>query len=255
MSECVSGCSIRAEHVPGCSGVADGQECPGCLPCPASHGLLCSWCWGRLQQVVRSLPDVVSHLRQVAEPSTSCALGRGGAGSRARLSERGLWHPALDLVDELHACLAVWCDEVAAERPGLSEAPRVSRMTDPSRGDRVPFAPLTDDATEVLAGWLLPHLEWVSCQTWAGELLDDLGSRSRRAMARFPEEDRERVVTTVRCPSCHALSLVLVPPAAAGADLHARCTLRSCGALLTEGEWDRLLADAVAEAREADQCR
>lgn len=252
---------MRGVHLGDCDGFVlmdcwsgDCDECSGCLPRSAEVGRLCPWCWGRLQSLVRTLPSLVEHLFDMAEPSVSCPLGRGEGGRSLRPGERGLYPEAMAVVDDLHAMLATWCAEVAEECPGVGEVPRVSRVTRTALVDVV--GPVGRGSTRSLVEWLEPHLEWVAAQEWVGDLLEDLGPACARAWARWPVVEPERRVTAVRCPRCGQRSLVVVPPSVAGAQEMVRCTQRACGVVLAEEDWASTRALALLIARqESDQCR
>ena len=80
-------------------------------------------------------------------------------------------------------------------------------------------------------------------------MLADLVGGERAALRRFPVEELERRVEGVRCPGCGCLSLVRVPPSAAGAQVLVRCTLPACGLLMGEDDWVTARAHAIAAAR------
>ena len=255
MSACACGCSVRGEHLGGCDGTAPGRdggvvECRGCLPRRAEHGVLCARCWGRLQSAVRTLPSLIEHLRAVAAPAVSSPAGRTGSG-RARRPGGGMLYPAaLVEADELHAVLAAWCEEVAAERPGASAPPRrATRWTASAAGDREPLGPAGPGSTRVLARWLDAHLEWAAGRPWAGDMLTDLAGGARAQLRRIREEVPVRRAEGVRCTRCHSLSVVVVPPAAGGGRALVRCTLPACGAVLGEDDWACARARALAATR------
>ncbi|WP_136314435.1 hypothetical protein [Actinomyces procaprae] len=259
MSACVSGCVIRGAHVPDCDGTAtdrDGQlvECRGCLPRPAEDGAcLCSWCVGRLTSTVTGLPGLVDHLLLMAEPSVSSPSGHTDAGSSGARPGEGMLYPApLVVLDDLHAMVATWCGEVAAERGVTPPTPGLSRWTVPDTdGEAEPIGPAEPGGTAVLVEWLAPHLEWITAQPWSGDLLSDLGTATARALARWPMAEPDRRVTDVRCPSCGCLSLVVSPPATVGASATVRCSLPACGRTLGEEDWQHTRALALARAQTA----
>lgn len=249
MSACVRGCVLRGEHVSDCSGSANSSEgqsrqCRGCLPRVAEYGRLCGRCWGWLQSLVRTMPSLVDHLWVLAEPGVSCALGTQSAG-RARVGEGGLYPEALALVDELHAVLATWCVQIAAER-GLEVPAWGTRWTEPDgQGDREAIGPSDPEGTRELVRWVDPHLAWCADQEWAGDLVADLAHVTGVALGRFPIERRERVAE-IACPRCGCLSLVVIPPLVAGASECVRC--RVCPLVLDEAGWARVRTQAVAVA-------
>ncbi|VEG28032.1 Uncharacterised protein [Actinomyces howellii] len=252
MSGCGSGCVVRGDHAPGCSGWVPSDdsavvECWGCLPRPAVQGVLCAWCWGRMQATVRTLPSVVEHLVDVAEPSTSSPSGRRSVGApSSRPSERALYAEALVQADDLHAALVSWALEVAEEASLRVGVPRGGTRWTADGGDPVGLA--GRGATRRVVGWLVPHLEWVATRSWAPVMLEELASMSSSASRRFPVEEPQRRVTDVRCPGCGCLSLVVVQPAVVGADRLVRCTLSACGRVLSEDDWARARRWAVAVA-------
>ncbi|QHO91042.1 hypothetical protein CWT12_06520 [Actinomyces sp. 432] len=243
-------------HAPDCDGTSTdraGQvvECRGCLPRPAEDGAcLCSWCVGRLTSTVAGLPALVDHLLLMAEPSVSSPSGHTDTGSSARPGEGMLYPAPLVAVDDLHAMLTTWCGEVASERGVPAPPAGLTRWTAPDAdGEAEPIGPTTPGATALLVEWLAPHLEWVTAQPWAGDMLSDLATATARALARWPMAEPERRVTDVRCPHCGCLSLVVIPPSTAGASVTVRCTLPACGRALGEEDWQHTRATALARAQ------
>ena len=274
MSACVSGCTIRGEHLADCDGTAlsrDGElvECRGCLPRPAEVGVLCPRCWGRLQSLVRTMPSLVDHLIEMAEPALSSPMGRAdGGGTSARPGERSLYPAALAEVDELHSVLAAWCKEIAQENLIGSRLPVDStRWTDgliavdPGTWAAVlggaeeaePIGLSRPDGTRLLVAWIDPHLQGVAGRAWAGDMIADMQRVTSHATSRFPVEEQERRITDVRCPSCGARSLVHMPPAVVRADVQVRCTLPECGLVMTEEDWGKARAWALRTAQAGDE--
>lgn len=277
MSQCASGCTIRGHHLAECNGWAWGRdecgqpeevECAGCLPRQAEFGVLCSWCWGRLQSSVRTLPSLVEHLFDMGAPSLRSPLGRPGGG-RPTPGSRCLYSDALVAADGLHAILGTYAQEVAVEHPAAGSLPMgLCRWSQgrPAAGplgwadvvdggaDPVILGPREQEDTRRLVAWLIPHLEWIASRPWATDMIADLASAASRALARWPIQEPERRITNVRCPSCGAWSLVLIPPSVPGAERLVRCTLPACGSVLTEEDWNRTRnwALAVAQATQTE---
>lgn len=65
------GCRIHGEHRSDCRGIQydprsqRATECKGCLPQPATHGLLCSSCWERFEAALDGAVDHITHMRSV----------------------------------------------------------------------------------------------------------------------------------------------------------------------------------------------
>lgn len=266
MTACANGCTIRDQHLPDCDGTAvrlDGEtvECRGCLPRPAEHGVLCARCWARLQSTVRTLPALVDHLELMARPSIASPSGAGGGGHRPP-GPRSLYPEALGVADDLAAILASWCGQTASALALTAPPSRGLWETDSwdavdaetgeaYRSDAVVIGVRDLRAVDQLVGWLCPHLDRVAEQEWAADLLDDLGTASARAAARWPVEEPARRVTDVRCPRCGVMSLVLYPPTTPGAPVQVACSRPECGASLSEDDWERARSWALAVARMA----
>ena len=123
--------------------------------------------------------------------------------------------------------------------------------TDTTEGitDPAILGPREPEDTRRLVAWLDPHLEWIASRPWATNMIADLVSAASRALARWPIQEPERRITNVRCPSCGAWSLVMIPPSVPGAERLVRCTLPACGSVLTEEDWDRTRSWALAVAQ------
>lgn len=249
---CASGCLDRGLHVGACLG-----DCSGCLPRSAEVGLLCRWCFQRLAGAVVDLPVVVAHLHEVAEPSLSSPLGNESAGGGVARS-RVLYSPALDAADDLAGVLGTWVDEIIAEHPGRLRGPsdlgwrfsRPTRQVDPVTG--VAYLPTehrlgaTVDAVRSMGRWVLPHLSWISRQSWAPDMLRELASAVATAKARWPLEEREHRVP-MPCPRCGHRSLAYWPPREPGDVAVVACDLESCAQVWVEDAWTRVVEIVLAK--------
>lgn len=67
------GCRVLGEHLSSCLGIElDGSvaaECSGCLPQPATHGLLCESCHERYEAALGLAVDLVTHMRSIERGS------------------------------------------------------------------------------------------------------------------------------------------------------------------------------------------
>nr|DAN70574.1 MAG TPA: hypothetical protein [Caudoviricetes sp.] len=252
----MSGCTVRGEHLPDCGGVGDGgRGCPGCVPCAASRGCLCSWCWGRACSVVLGLPPLVGHLFDVAG-GAGLAASRGGG---RRVPGSGCLYPAaLGAADDLVAGVWWWCARLAGDLGERVPCPSgLDWAGGPGSGGwpRVVVGVREVGAARVLSGWLGARLEDAAGRPWVGEALGVLSRASAVASARWPVEEPERRVTVVRCPACGCLSLVVCPPRVVGAEEVVVCRLPACGRVLTGREWAALRVSALAAAREGEASR
>lgn len=93
----VQSCIIRGEHTTACTGWKGDRECPGCLPRPAEHGLLCWDCWENLIDVETRWDEFITALDGVDR-----AVQRDNAGVRSSTSTHiGLTNLWMDI----HVCL------------------------------------------------------------------------------------------------------------------------------------------------------
>lgn len=68
---CIRGCTIRGEHFAACPdfGKEDG-ECRGCRPKAArDRALICEGCYRRLRRFLDDAPDLIGHIRSIADPT------------------------------------------------------------------------------------------------------------------------------------------------------------------------------------------
>jgi len=116
-SPCISGCTVRGDHRTTCeTRDAKVDPCKGCLPRDAETGLLCAWCFQRLQSDVATAPALIRHLRAMAQADagadTTSDVHTGGDPAWGSILSA-----AIDAADEIHAMLASWAHLVLEEHP------------------------------------------------------------------------------------------------------------------------------------------
>lgn len=221
---CAGGCTLRAEHLTDCP----GGGCRGCLPRPVELGVLCAWCWQRLQAVVVDVPAMVAHLREIGRLDMAAAArplsdnaGRGGDPAHGSIL------PAAYLAaDELQASLASWALLVLEEHP--------VQMVGPTNGR----------TAAGVARWIEPHLTWCAGVHWAPTMLRDLSREVATLRARWPmpaDVERARAVPGMRCPRCDEVSLEYSPPTWERMPFKVSCQNQDCARVFNEDEWDRLV--------------
>lgn len=248
--ECLSGCKSRGKHSGGCV----DPECWGCVPRPASFGVLCAWCWQQLKGSVVDVPAAVAHLVGVAH--SPLRSGSGVASSGEAPTSASLWSPALDAADELVAALGSWADLIVSEHPADLRGPSqigwrwTRRSAEVVAGEVVvrdeQRLGASQGAVDHLVRWMLPHMEWVSDQGWAGEMRLELAQMLATIWARWPQQERSRWSITP-CPSCSG-PLAYDPPSEFGTSGMTRCVSEECGLSWTEDRWAKL-AQTVAGGR------
>ena len=82
------GCMTRGKHFASCPdyGKTDG-DCRGCVPSEARDGaIICERCYRAVRGAITDAPDLVGHLRSIADPTkSSWNFDRLSGGSRAEL--------------------------------------------------------------------------------------------------------------------------------------------------------------------------
>jgi len=247
-SPCISGCTVRGDHRTTCeTRDAKTDPCKGCLPRDAETGLLCAWCFQRLQSDVATAPALVAHLREIGEPHAQCAPPSDTRSYRDP-AEGDMLPAAWGAADEIHADLASWALLI------LEEHPLGAGMVGPDEvgawhtryGTTVGV--ITVRATERLCAWLRPLLPWCAAQEWAAEMRSELGSMIATTSARWPMQDsKARAVVGVRCARCGFESLDYTPTKGADLPFDVRCVNPECGRIYTESEWDAALAKMTVE--------
>jgi len=238
-SACLSGCTSRGQHVTEC----DARDtCRGCLPRAAEFGLLCPWCWQRLNGDIVDAPMIVAHLREIGEPFAQAAPPSDTA-SYHDPAEGSILPASWGAADELHADLASWALLILEEHPdglnmvGPDEVGAWHTKYGAVVGVRI------SEATTRLVRWLLPMLAWCAEREWAADMRKEIASLTATTLARWPMQDtRTRDVAGVRCVRCGEVSLTYTPTAGVRLPFKVACTSPECGRIYTEAEWDAVLA-------------
>lgn len=236
MSACIRGCTIRGQHTADCA-----TECAGCLPRPAVEGLLCAWDYARLVADVESLPSLIAHLGEMAEPDAGHQAGGDGR-SGGDPAHRTILPAATLTADELEIAVCGWVlivmEDLGLEGPAMRWTMGGRRKVGAETWGEPP-KPVAARDMRALVKWLLPHLPWVAQQEWVGEMRGDLGREISTAKARWPMVERGHAVP-MPCPRCESLTLWYSPPAWAGASMRVECLSPDCGRVFAEEEWVRM---------------
>lgn len=268
---CAHGCTTTGQHTTTCDGTCHGctpsrnhyadckgaGPCRGCLPRPAEYGLLCAWCWQQLHADLIDAPQLVDHLRDMAQPNAAARPFTDNT-SRTDPAERDMLSAAIDAADELHAQIASWALVILEEHPEqLAGPPREGWWTsdthwpvDEETGEPyespsrvVGIRATNGDATQRLVTWLIPHLPWAARQAWIDDMRGELKDLIATTRARWPQTERpRRHVKDVPCSRCDKLTLTYSPPRAYKHPFVVTCTDPDCGRIFTEDEWDAHLA-------------
>lgn len=238
-------CTVYGEHLPDCRGVAlDGERavaCEGCLPQPATRGMLCESCHERYAAALDVAVDLITHMRSVergAAPDGPRSPTRPGSQVIVPTS----WLTADDTWAALHE-LAFRCDtsDRLADRTGGTTAYGFgSRDTIEHVRGRVELAldiADTGDTNDLHVAQLAVRF-YRAVQT---------------AMAAFPLEEHSRPLGYIACPEhrggCGHMTLERRPPLQYLDPLVYRCVNPACGSA-----WDPYIVEVdLAQYRQQIQ--
>jgi len=226
---CVRGCTVQGVHYATCPDYGDPEgACRGCAPVAARDGvLLCERCYGKLLRRLEVAPDLVAHLRSIADPLKAAVYDRvmvGGSGSTEAPAP-----VAADLIDAsadiMHALQGqpLVAGE-SSEGAYWKALDAVGYLTDH-------YDELANDEGAILEWWRL---------VMSGELAEhpDFWTITR-ALSRWPLEDR-RTWAKQPCPECGLRSVKITPPRHRYARTWFACS--GCGWRKTEKDDDGLWA-------------
>jgi hypothetical protein len=206
-------CRMARRHLDSCA----DDHCRGCLPRPATHGLLCDGDHRRLERTLYEIPRVLVLLAGHKAPGQ-----RAPSGDVIRRTKGDPPAPlALDVLDlerRLGDIVTEWARD-HADRNGL----HVTRGGDPT--------PIPDPVA-----YLTRHLASVECGSGIADQMYDLHDAMRQAHTLVPWRP-ETTYLGAPCPECHCQALVMV-----GGDDWVTC--RECHATIPEdryGLWSRVI--------------
>lgn len=185
MTLCVRECVDPREHLDGCP----RQDCRGCRPAEAKHGLLCWNCHRRLELMLTDAPTVVDWLRaHVARGSARPAQNDAELRRSSDDSTIPLDLAVVDLLDVWEAAVPGWAENLCTD----------AHLTGPTEPD-----------VRGCAKFLLTWLSTAETMPWAEYLVEELGWLTSDSHAVAPWRPTMRRVHGVPCPRCNACSLVV----------------------------------------------
>jgi hypothetical protein len=238
---CVRGCQVEGVHYANCPdfGRTDG-ECRGCAPVEARDGvLLCDRCYGKLRRRLEVVPDLVAHLRSIADPLKAMQYDRPqihGSGSAVAPAP-----VSADLIDAANdICHVIGCGRL---EPGASSESAYKRAYWTVAYLLESFDQIANDAEAILEWWPL---------VMSASLPDQPDFWTiTRALSRWPLEDR-RTWAKQPCPECGLRTVKVSPPRHRYSRTWFACS--SCSWRKTEKDDDGLWAAAFGQyARSHDE--
>ena len=253
---CTRGCARHGEHFAACPGygTTDGT-CKGCVPVEAADGMVvCDRCARSIRHALDDAPDLLAHLRSIADPTKATAYDRERSGAGRIDLPAPVAADIIDASNDIMRTLREWALHVQFG----DGHPWVAKPLEPGIG----AAEAYDDAracadviTADLDRILNHHLE-------AANLHDALLTRSAgrspewwsvgEALARWPLQDRAHWASHP-CPECGLKSVRIRPPRRAHDVTRYRCT--QCGWERddrdTDAPWAWLFREEVPEKPKA----
>lgn len=217
-------CRVHGEHLSTCRGIQlDGRRptaCTGCLPQPATRGLLCESCFERLHAALDVAEDLITHMRSVERgPQPVGPKVHTKPGPRVIIPAS--WLEADATWEALHD-LAFRCDPLGYldVRPGGTTAYGFgSRDSIEHVRDRVALAVDLVRAADV-------HLNDQTALLGIA-----FYRRAQTALHRYPLAEQARAVAYARCRECGHMTLERRPPLEYLDPITVRCTNPACGAV------------------------
>lgn len=220
------GCRVVGEHLSTCRGIRlDGTRattCTGCLPQPATHGLLCDSCFQRHGAALNVAVDLITHLRSIERaPVPAGPKVHQKPGPRVIIPIS--WLTADDLWEALRE-LAFRAD--VADRFGIEGL--------------WPYGIGYRDSIETVRDHVLDCVAAIRDAEAAGRLLGlvhtaQLAVRFYRAvqqaLAMYPLEESAHPIAYATCRDCGNRTLERRPPLEYLDPITVRCIHPDCGAV------------------------
>ncbi|WP_104084232.1 hypothetical protein [Cryobacterium sp. Y11] len=230
----VRSCVVNGQHASNCDGrewqydreaecsYPTNNECGGCLPAPAEHGMLCWSCYAKTRDALKIALDMITHLCSI---SRAQQLDNNGVRASATwiLPVPNTWRTADELIMLLgHPAPGFPSDAVVWEIEAITE-----RYLDAIDVD-----------------------EWVARQDGA-EAAVRFFRIMQNAMAQHPMADVEHKVKNVRCHECRQLNLVWKPPLDFDGPIHIVCSTPECGFVVDDTLYAVLAASQLEKVTSA----
>lgn len=234
----VRSCTVKGEHAANCDGMEwrydrerecsypTANECGGCLPQPAEHGLTCWSCWEKVREALKVAPDMITHLRSVERAQQ---IDTNGVRSSPNwiIPVPMTWRTADELI-----MLA------GHPAPGFPSSANVWEI---------------DAITERYLD-LIDANEWVS-RVDGAEAAVRFFITMQQAMAQHPMADYEHRIRNVRCGECRQRTLLWKPPLAFEGQIRIACTNKECTFEVDDNKYTEIAAEQVTEARSEIRAR
>lgn len=242
------GCRILGEHLSTCRGIRlEGTRavaCPGCLPQPATHGLLCDSCHERYVAAIDSAVDLITHLRSIERapvpegPKVHQKPGPRVILPTSWLTADALWEELRELafradVDDRFGIDGLWPYGIGVQDSIETVRDHVAACVEAVR------AAAAD-------GWLLGRVH-------TAQLVVAFYRAAQQALAMYPFEEQAGALTYATCRDCGNRTLERRPPLEYLDPITVRCIHPDCGAVFHPAlvEYDLATYRESLEAQQA----
>jgi hypothetical protein len=230
----IRSCIVNGEHASNCDGqewqynreaecsYRTANECRGCLPAPAEHGMLCFSCFSKTRDALKIALDMITHL---------CSIERAQQLDKNGVRAQAMWIIPVPntwrMADELIMLLG-------HPTPGF-----LSSAT-------------TEDIEAVTSSYVLGTDvdQWVARGDGA-EAAVHFYRTMQHALTQHPFSDVEHPVQNVRCNECRQLNLVWKPPLDFDGPIHIVCSTPECGFVVDDTLYAVLAASQLEKVTSA----
>ncbi|MFJ6532455.1 hypothetical protein [Microbacterium sp. NPDC091662] len=220
------GCYVLGEHLSNCLGIRrEGSRavpCTGCLPQPATRGLLCESCWARHEASLEAAEDLITHVRSIERapvpdgPHVHTAPGPRMIVPTSWLTADALWADLRELAYRLDPL------ELLEVRPGGTTAYGFgSRDSIEHVRDRV----------ELAVDIIRAHGLGVARSDVTALLAVRFFRAAQRAIDMYPLEEQAQPLAYAKCRDCGNRTLERRPPLEHKEPITVRCIFPGCGAV------------------------
>lgn len=248
MSEraCVRGCTVKDVHYATCPdfGKVETTTCKGCVPVVARDGvLICDRDYQRLRRLLSEAPDLVGHLRSIADPMKAAVYDKVLVSSSRPELPAPVAADLIDASNDIMRTLRVWSVFVQS---GVIREPRALRAG-------IDGADAYDEAVGHVTVLLGALDDLANDSHQVGALCDGVivshGAvpaywSVADAAARWRVDDRPRWAENP-CPECDLKTVRVTPPRFRGDDARFRCT--TCAWERSDADDGGFWAEAFAE--------
>lgn len=234
-------CTIRGEHLTTCQ----NDQCDGCLPRPAEHGLLCYSCATKFDDALALSLDLISHCRSIESGPRDSSGIRSAPGSRVILPTS--WVQADTLYRQLAAVAVAYSVDWGVDEPEWD-------ITASHHNGFHPEAPIEAAwwVTDILVRYVTDAVDRLRTKHMGAEQAVRYVAAVQTALNMFPLDEKPHAVRHVRCRVCGHESLRVKPPLEHLDPIVVECSNLACGALWDPQmvEWDlRQLREQIETER------